>query len=159
MLHKPTSSAPSATGSAAAAQATAIAKAKAASRIRGQLMQMALRDLLNQVRGARDALPHLAALEMALGQKGIAAVSEVPAQWLPKITMQLGSLPIREDDRELNELLRRLTSALQAQQEPRVESQRFLSGFHTDDRIEVNEVSHSEFAALMAAAGQPQPQP
>jgi len=151
MLLKATPPETPSTGSAAAAQATALAKAKAASRIRGQLMQMALRDLLNQVRGARDALPHLAALERALGQKGISAIAEVPLQWLPRITTQLGSLPIREDDRELNELLRRLTNALQVHQEPRADSARFLSDFNTDDRLVVNEVSHSVFTAVLDA--------
>lgn len=128
-----------------------MAKAKAASRIRGQLMQMALRDLLDQVRGARDALPHLAALEKALGDKGMTAIADVPAHWLPKITSQLGGLPICSDDHELNELLRRLTNALQAQQEPRVDGPRFLSDLQGDDHIEVNEVSHSEFTALLDA--------
>lgn len=154
MFLKATLSDTPATGSAAAAQVTAAAKAKAANRIRGQLMHMALRDLLNQVRGARDALPHLAALEKALGQKGVAAVSDVAPQWLAKMASQLSTLPIRPDDRELNDLLRRLFSALETRKEPRIESPRFLSDFHTDDRIEVNEVSHSVFTAALHGGAQ-----
>lgn len=147
-LKAPPPAAP-ASGSAATAQITAAAKAKAANRIRGQLMYMALRDLLNQVRGARDALPHLAALERALGEKGVAAIDDVPPQWLAKMASQLSSLPVRADDRELGELLRRLFSALEATKAPRIEDARFLSDFHTDDRVEVNEVSHSMFTALL----------
>lgn len=126
-------------------------------RVRGQLMQMALRDLLDQVRGSRDALPHLAALEKALGQRGANAVQEVPVHWLAKITSQLSSLPIRPDDRELQELLNRLCTALQVKREPvpqAIESARFLSDFQAEGRIEVNEISHSAFAA---AVGQEQP--
>ncbi len=110
---------------------------------------MALRDLLDRVRGARDALPHLAALEHSLGTKGFSAVDSVPAHWLAKITSQLSSLPIRDDDRELQDLLTRLCNALQIHRDPppALESPRYLSDFHSDDRLEVNEISHSAFAA------------
>jgi len=145
------------TGAAETALVTASAKLKAADRIRGQLMQMALRDLLNQVRGARDALPHLAALEKALRQRGANAVYEVPPQWRAKIAAQLSSLPIRDDDRELGELLARLTGTLQVRQEIRLESAHYLSDFHVDGRVEVGEVSHSEFNALMNANTNVQP--
>lgn len=152
---KPTETRPPTTGSAAAAQATAMAKAKAASRIRGQLMQMALRQLLNQVRGSRDALPHLAALETALGEKGVAAIAEVPPHWLARMAAQLGSLPIREDDKELNELLRRLCNAVEARQDPKPDMGRVLPDYQASGHVEVQEVSHSEFVALLD--GNPQP--
>ena len=131
---------------------TSTARERIEDRVRGQLMQMALRDLLDQVRGARDALPHLAALEKALGQRGANAVLEVPGHWLAKITSQLSSLPIRQDDRELQELLNRLCAALQVKRDPApapIESPRFLSDFQAEGRIEVNEISHSAFAAAV----------
>lgn len=79
--------------------------AKPADRVRGRLMHAALKAMLDQVRGARAAFPHLAALEEALGQRGFGAIDEVPVQWLAKITTQLGSLPLRDEDLELQDLL------------------------------------------------------
>ena len=145
----------------AAATAGPTARDRIDDRVRGQLMQMALRDLLDKVRGSRDALPHLAALEKALGQRGANAVTEVPPQWLARITSQLSSLPIRDNDRELQELLNRLCCALQGKREapPPFESPRYLADFQAEGRIEVNEISHSAFAAAVHLERPPAPAP
>ena len=47
-----------------------LARARSADRVRGRLMQAALKALLGPVSGARAAFPHLAALEEALGRRG-----------------------------------------------------------------------------------------
>lgn len=131
-----------------------LARARVADRVRGQLMQAALKDLLDQVRGARAALPHLAALEEALGRRGASAVREVPAHWLAKIIVQLSSLPLREDDIELQELLSKLCRALARHQQPlpppppppAPPEEAHPSDFHDPACLEVREISHSAFA-------------
>lgn len=116
-------------------------------------MQSALKALLDQVRGARAAFPHLAALEEALGRRGVAAIDEVPLHWLAKITTQLGSLPLRDEDLELQDLLSCLCKAIERHQSPppvpalpEVDAEsNYLSDFHDSTRMEVREVSHSAF--------------
>jgi hypothetical protein len=103
---------------AADPQALALTQARAQDRIRGQMMQVALKRLLDQVPGSRRALPHLAALEDGLGRRGACAAEQVPPHWLGRIINQLSSLPLREDDHELQELLSRLCRALADHQRP-----------------------------------------
>ncbi len=130
-----------------------LARARVADRVRGRLMQAALKALLDQVRGARAAFPHLAALEEALGRLGAGAIDGVPLQWLAKITSQLGSLPLRDDDLELQDLLSTLCQTIQRHQVPTVEPapadpgepSDYLSGFQDSSRMEVREISHSAF--------------
>ncbi len=126
-----------------------LARARVADRVRGQLMQAALKELLDQVRGARAALPHLAALEDALGRRGAAAVAEVPPQWLGRIITQLSGLPLRDDDPELQDLLSRLCTALGRHQQPTApapQEDAHPSDFHDPVCLEVREISHSAFA-------------
>ena len=80
---------------------------------RGRLMQAALKDLLNRVRGARDVLPHLAALETALGRQGVAAIGGIAPLWLSKMYSQLSSLPIAANEPLLLDLRQRLLEAVQ----------------------------------------------
>lgn len=77
-----------------------------------------MKRLLDQVPGSRRALPHLAALEDGLGRRGASAAEQVPPHWLGRIVNQLGSLPLREDDHELQDLLSRLSRALAEHQRP-----------------------------------------
>ncbi|HOL38520.1 MAG TPA: hypothetical protein PLT38_11890, partial [Rubrivivax sp.] len=86
---------------------------------RGRLMQRSLRVLLDQVRGARKVLPHLAALEAALGTRGAEAVERIPPQFVGKVFRQLRVLPLPEDDAALQELIARLKEALRRQPEVR----------------------------------------
>lgn len=120
-------------------------------------MQAALKALLDKVRGARAAFPHLAALEEALGRRGVAAIDEVPLHWLAKITQQLGSLPLRDEDLELQDLLSCLCRAVARQQAPRPSSGVMPGAmpvapddddpidFVHGESIEVRELSHSAF--------------
>lgn len=116
-------------------------------------MQAALKALLDPVSGARAAFPHLAALEEALGRRGTSAIDEVPLHWLARITTQLGSLPLRDDDLELQDLLSLLCKAIERRQMPPVEPppadedepSNYLSDFHDSSRMEVREISHSAF--------------
>lgn len=126
-----------------------LAHARAADRVRGRLMQAALKALLDKVRGARAAFPHLAALEEALGRRGVAAIDEVPLHWLAKMTQQLSSLPLRDEDLELQDLLSCLCRAVARQQMPRSGSGSgdadTLGSFAHTEPMEVRELSHSAF--------------
>ncbi len=127
-----------------------LARARVADRVRGQLMQSALKELLDTVPRARAALPHLAALEDALGRRGACAIGEVPPHWLATIIRQLSSLPLRDDDPELQDLLSRLCRALSLHQLPPAAAQdveeAHPSDFHDPGCLEVREISHSAFA-------------
>lgn len=83
-------------------------------RLRGRLMAQSLSQLLDRVRGAREVLPHLAALERGLLEAGPLVIDRVPAPGLARLCSQLGSLPLPVDDAPLHELLTRLMDALQA---------------------------------------------
>lgn len=144
--------------------ASLLAQRHEADRMRGQLIQGALKDLLDEVVGARAALPHLAALEAALGQRGTAAIDEVPVQWLSRITKQLSSLPLRDDDLELQGLLARLCGTLALHQRPPEPAPASEANSDWDGRradiapgsIEISELSHTAFMeefVTIAAAG------
>lgn len=138
---------------------------------RGRLMHGALQTLLNRVRGARDVLPHLAALETALGRHGLAAVQGLAPMWLPKMYSQLSSLPIGAHEPLLLDLQQRLFVALQARaapgaHRPAVSSapavlavsarsappREYLSTFDSDSRMMVAEASHTDFMREIDAA-------
>lgn len=100
------------------AELAALARARSEDRVRGQMMQVALKRLLDQVPGSRRALPHLAALEDGLGRRGACAADQVPPHWLGRIISQLSSLPLGEEDHELQDLLSRLCRNLARHQVP-----------------------------------------
>jgi hypothetical protein len=131
---------------------------------RGRLMQTALRALLDRVRGSREVLPHLAALESALGRQGVAAITGIAPLWLSKMYSQLSSLPVAANEPLLLDLRQRLLEAVQPRESaapykplparvsaPAPESPRsappreFLSTFDSDSRMMVDEISHTDF--------------
>ena len=75
-------------------------------------MQASLGALLDRVPGSRGVVPHLAALERALGARGASAVESIPPAGLTRICGQLASLPLPEGDGPLEELQTRLMKAL-----------------------------------------------
>ncbi len=122
------------------------ARAEPASVARGRLMAASLGALLDRVRGAREVLPHLAALELGLRQRGTEAIGRIQPHWLPKICSQLSSLPIPDDDPPLQDLLERLLSALHGDDD----SSPLRSGFDPERTVVIREVSHSDFMAAAA---------
>ena len=103
--------------------------------------------LLDQARGSREVLPHLAALERSLLQRGASAVEHVPAHWLGRICSQLSSLPLPEQDAPLHDLLGRLMKRLEAQFE---DDGHARAGFDPHRTVVVREISHTEFDAVQA---------
>ncbi|MCC6851279.1 MAG: hypothetical protein GX886_16880 [Comamonadaceae bacterium] len=122
--------------------------------LRGRLMQRSLRALLDQVRGARDVLPHLAALEGALGEQGAAAVERIPLQFVGKVFRQLRVLPLPEDDAPLQDLVARLQHALR-QAGPATTHR--LSPFDPEATVVIMEGSHSDFMDALRRSRAPAP--
>lgn len=106
-------------------------------------MAVSLGLLLDRARGARDVLPHLAALERALLEQGLGAIARVPANWLGRICSQLSSLPLPEQDPPLHDLLRLLIAAQQGD-DPEDDRRR---DFDPERTMVIREISHSEFDA------------
>lgn len=111
-------------------------------------MAQSLGRLLDQARGAREVLPHLAALERALLESGLAAVDRVPEHWLGRICSQLSSLPLPDEDPPLHDLLQRLMQRMKSQS---AADSDWINdpdgGFHPEKTVVIREISHSEFAA------------
>jgi len=109
-------------------------------------MSQSLGQLLDRVRGAREVLPYLGALERGLLELGTDAVTRIPPHGLRKICSQLSSLPIPEDDPPLHALLDRLLQEMAAQEGPR-----HLGGeFDPERTVVIREITHSAFMAAAA---------
>ncbi len=126
----------------------------------GHQMALALGRLLDQARGAREVLPHLAALERGLVADGTAAIDRIPEHWLGRIASQLSSLPLAPEEAPLHELLRRLSARLRGGtidwEEPSLSG-----GFDPERTVVIREISHSEFLAASdeIATTMPMPMP
>ena len=109
-------------------------------------MAQSLGRLLDRAPGAREVLPHLAALERGLLDRGAGAVAQVPPHWLQRICSQLSSLPMPEQDPPLHDLMQRLLGAL-VQQRNNADRD---AGTDAERTVVIREVSHSEFMAAEA---------
>ena len=114
-----------------------------ADRVRSRLMLASLRALLDQVRGSRQVLTHLAGLEALLAKRGVAGLDSIEPPALERVCSQLASLPLPHNDPPLTDLLGRLLDRM----EPQTAPQPFLSSFLSDSRLMVSEATHSEFEA------------
>jgi hypothetical protein len=113
-----------------------------ADRLRGRMMGVSLRALLDQVRGSREAMPHLAALEAALMQKGAGCIERIPPHQLARMHSQLRVLPVSEHDASLVELHERM---LRARGGGAPEQTMNLAPFDPEATVVISEGSHSEF--------------
>jgi hypothetical protein len=125
------------------------ATAHGADLVRGRLMKASLAALLDRVRGSREALPLLAALETALGTHGAGAIEATPERWRSRMCAQLSSLPLPEDDAPLLDLQQRLLASL-APRPPAAPLAHPLADplFDPERTVVVREISHSEFMNL-----------
>lgn len=104
--------------------------------------------LLDQARGAREVLPHLAALERGLVEWGLGAIERVPEQWLARICSQLASLPLPEQDPPLHDLLQRLVARQQGRSAgDSAWLQDSGPAFHPEKTVVIREITHAEFVA------------
>lgn len=109
-------------------------------------MAASLRTLLDRVRGSREVLPHLAALETALETHGMAAFQKVQPHWLRRIASQLASLPLPEDDAPLQDLLHRVMDLLESER-----SALDNVPFDMERTVVIEEMSHTDFMAVTRA--------
>ncbi len=135
--------------------AAALPAAQALERLRAQLMQQALSQVLDSVTGARAALPHLAALEGALVEHGTDVIAGLSRPVLLQVCRQLAGLPLPADDGPLLDLQERLLCALESMPEPGAVVQRRpqlheLSDFLTEEKLLVAEASYDDFVAVAA---------
>lgn len=121
--------------------------------LRGRLMQRALKGLLDQARGSRDVLPHLAALEAALGLDGAAAIDQIPPQHAAKVFTQLRVLPLPADDPVIQDLLARVQQMVRRHGSA---PSRSLTPFDPEATVVITEASHTDF---MNALGDDAPGP
>ena len=110
--------------------------------LRGRLMQCSLRGLLDRVPGSRAALPHLAALELALVQHGASAVQGISQKGLAKIHTQLRVLPLDPADGSIQDLLALVQRALRHQATQQTHQ---LSPFDPQSTVVITEGSESDF--------------
>lgn len=122
------------------------ADASPADRLRGRLMAQSLGQLLDRAPGAREVLPHLAALERGLLERGAGAIALVPPHWLQRICSQLSSLPIPEQDPPLHDLMQRLLKAVGLQRD----GADWESESDAERTVVIREISHSQFLAAEA---------
>ena len=118
----------------------------AAATIRGEL-----KALLDAVPGARRVLPHLTVVERLLAASGFAGLDAMPTDALEKAADQLGKLPIKSEGSLLPQMHMLLNLAVGARDhaKPAIESDQFISSFLTEEKLEVNEISHTDFDRLM----------
>ena len=111
--------------------------------------------LLDRAPGAREVLPHLAALERGLREHGAGAIARVPPHWLQRICSQLSSLPAPVQDAPLQDLMQRLMQAMAPQQDPAD----WDIGSAAQRTVVIREISHSEFLAAEAEQATTQAMP
>ncbi len=117
-----------------------------ADRLRSRLMAASLGSLLDRVRGSREVLPHLAALERGLHTDGMAAFMKVQPHWLRRIASQLGSLPLPDDDTPLQDLLHHVMDLLESER-----SALDNVPFDMERTVVIEEMSHTDFMAVARA--------
>lgn len=110
--------------------------------LRGRLMQRALKTLLDQVPGSRDVLPHLAALEAALGAQGAVVIEQIAPAVAAKVFSQLRVLPIANDDPVMQDLLGRVHRVVRRNGAIHAHS---LSPFDPEATVVITEASHTDF--------------
>lgn len=121
-------------------------------------MARSLKALLDKVPGARSALPHLATLEAALATEGTEVLDRIKLPSLKKMVGQLAALPLDPNDQPLRSLQVTLRTALMKLEEaplpkaeepplPKADHTPFLPSQLDESRVEITEVSASEWAA------------
>lgn len=118
--------------------------------VRGRLMQRSLQALLDRVQGSRAALPHLAALEVALIQHGAGAVPAISQKGLAKIHTQLRILPLEPADGPIQDLLALVQRSLRLQ--ARQQQTHQLSPHDPQSTVVITEGSESDFMNALADA-------
>ena len=118
--------------------------------LRGRLMQRSLQALLDRVHGSRTALPHLAALEVALIHQGADAVAEISQKVLSKIHVQLRILPLDPADGPIQDLVALVQRHMRVR--ARTQETHQLSPHDPQSTVVITEGSESDFMNALADA-------
>jgi hypothetical protein len=118
--------------------------------MRGRLMQRSLQNLLDRVPGSRSALPHLAALEVALIQHGAGSIAEISQKGLAKVQHQLRVLPLDAADGPIQDLLALVQRTLR--RAGREQQTHQLSPNDPQSTVVISESSESDFMDALAEA-------
>ncbi len=118
-----------------------------------RMAQADLRELLNRHADTRHVVPHLSHVEQALGRTGLRGIGRLPLPVLHKALTQLESLMHDAPAAGLAELRRRMAGVIAVRLggmpgTPAAAPANLMSDFHTEDRLEVSEASHSQFDEL-----------
>lgn len=128
-------------------------------------MGFSLKCLLDKVPGSREVLPYLAALERALSAEGTSVLDMIPPRSLRRMSAQLSALPVAADDLPLRALQVQLMAAVERRSSattlpllapmppmPAIDRHPYLPSSLDDGRVEVKEISVSEWAAASELA-------
>lgn len=116
----------------------------------GRAMAFSLKCLLDKVPGAREVLPHLAALERALAAEGTAVLDQIPLPALRRMGAQLAALPLDLENLPLRALQVQVQSSIarrDAPPPPRPDPLPYLPSSLGEGQLEITEVGESEWAA------------
>jgi hypothetical protein len=117
-----------------------------------RLAQADLRQLLDRHADTRHVVPHLSYVEQLLGRSGLRGLGRLPLPVLHKALTQLESLIHDEPAAGLAELRRRMAGVIAVRlggtPGAAPAPANLMSDFHTEDRLEVSEASHSQFDEL-----------
>lgn len=139
-----------ATATAPASEVPAAASAAdSAQQLQARMMRHSLQVLLDRVRGSREALPHLAALEAALGNQGTAALDSASQKVLAKIHTQLRVLPLDPADGPIQDLVALVRRTLRRHSSQQTHQ---LSPFDPEATVVITEASHSDFINALGDA-------
>ncbi|MCW5635552.1 MAG: hypothetical protein KIT17_19600 [Rubrivivax sp.] len=119
--------------------------------LRGRLMQRSLQGLLDRVPDSRAALPHLAALEVALIHQGAGAVQAISQKGLAKIQHQLRVLPLDPADGSLQDLVALVQRTLRQHARGQEQTHQ-LSPHDPQSTVVITEGSESDFMNALAEA-------
>ena len=113
-------------------------------------MGRALGAILDRVKGSREVLPLMAALEQTLRTQGLKALDAASMAALSRIASQLSTLPVADDDAPMRDLQGYLLARL-SPADPAAAAPAFQPSLISTDALEVSAGSLSDF---MAIAGQ-----
>lgn len=108
-------------------------------------MSRALGAILDQVKGSREVLPLMAALEQSLLTQGLRAIDAAALPSLSRIASQLSALPVADDDKPMHDL----QSYLLARLAPPDTVSPFQSSLISSATLEVSEGSLSDFMSIV----------
>lgn len=115
---------------------------------RALAMADALGRILDRVKGSREVLPLMAALEQSLRAQGLKSIDSASLGALSRIASQLSTLPVADDDAPMRDLQGYLLHRLSPPADPKPAI--FQPSLISSANLEVSEGSFTDFMAMDA---------